>query len=143
MNDISIIAMFCSDVRSEKGGTETLVGVFPDNVTLPNIPGAFTQMSVYVRMHIRPTFHPKQIITRLFMPDGSELEHSEMAMDLVERAREKAIANNASYLGVIARFTVAPMRIAQEGRLQVIVSVDGRDHVAGALNCRLASAPST
>ena len=52
MNDISVVALFCSDVRQEKGGTETIVGIFPDNVNLLTIPGAFAQMYVYVRMLI-------------------------------------------------------------------------------------------
>jgi hypothetical protein len=77
MNDISIVALFCSDVRQEKGGTETIVGVLPDNVNLPSIPGPFAQICVYVRMHMRPSFRPAQIISRLMLPDGSELDRSD------------------------------------------------------------------
>ena len=137
-NNISVVALFCSDVRQEKGGTETIVGVFPDNVNVPTIPGAFAQMHIYVRMHVLPSFKPRQIITRIVLPDGSELDRSEMDQGLVERTREKAFANNSPYMGLVAKFTMVPMHIAQEGRLQVIVSVDDQDHVAGALNLRLA-----
>lgn len=142
MNNANIVALFCSDVRQEKGGTETIVGVFPDTVNLPSIPGALPQLVVYVRMHMRPDFHPTQIITRLVLPDGSELDRSEMGMDLVKRTRERAAATDAPYLGLIARFVMAPMHISQKGRLQVIVSIDGQDHIAGALNFGLFS-PST
>jgi hypothetical protein len=137
MNDISVIAMFCSDVRQEMGGTQTIVGVFPDSVNLSAIPGAFAQMHVYVRMHIRPSFRPSSIVTRLVLPDGAE-EISEMDMKLIETARGKAIASGATYMGLLATFALAPMHIKQEGRLQAIVSVDGVDHVAGALYCKQA-----
>jgi hypothetical protein len=143
MNNVSVVAIFCSDIRQEKGGTETIVGVFPDNVNLPRIPGAFAQMHVYVRLHILPTFYPKSITTRLVSPDGAELSHNEMDSAIVESARGKALANDAPYLGLIARIAIAPMRISQEGRIRAIVAIDGEDHVAGALNCQLAPKRST
>lgn len=136
MNDISVVALFCSDVRQEKGGTDTIVGVFPDNVNLPKIPGAFPQMQIYVRMHLRSDFRPEQIVTRIVLPDGSEVDRNTMEPDLIQRTSEQALANKAPYMGLIARFVMAPMHITQEGRMQVVVSVDGKDYVAGALNCR-------
>jgi hypothetical protein len=136
MHDISVVALFCSDVRQEKGGTETIVGIYPDNMNIPSFPGAFVQMTIYVRMHLSTTFRPVQIITRVVLPDGSELDRSEMAQAMLEEAREKAKNNGAPYMGMITRFTVASLRINEPGRLQAIVSVDGVDIVAGALNCR-------
>ena len=143
MNNISVVALFCSDVRQEKGGTETIVGVFPDTVNVPTIPGAFAQMHIYVRMHMLPSFKPRQIITRIVQPDGSEFDRSEMDQVLVERTREKAIEKDSPYMGLIAKFTMVPMHIAHEGRLQVIVSVDDEDHVAGALNLRRVAKAAT
>jgi hypothetical protein len=140
MDDISVVAMFCSDVRQEKGGTETIVGIFPDNVRLPRIPGAFAQMYVYVRIHMRPNFRPLSIVTRVMAPDGSEIDRSEMEPELIERTREKAIASNTPYMGLIAKFAMAPMHVAQEGRFHTIVSIDGTEHIAGSLNCMLARA---
>jgi hypothetical protein len=117
MNNISAIAVFCSDVRQERGGTETIVGVFPDSVNVPKIPGAFAQMYVYVRMHMLSSFRPSSIVTKLLLPDGTELERSQIEPELIERTREKAIASNSPYMGLIAKFAMAPMHIAQEGRL--------------------------
>lgn len=135
MNDISVVAVFCSDVRTEKGGTETIVGVYPDRVNLPQIPGAFAQMAIYVRMHLRTTYRPVEITTRIVLPDGSELERSSMAQSLMEQTRQKAIERGAPLMGLIAKFQVAPLRITQEGRILAIVSVDGEDIIAGALHC--------
>ena len=135
MNDISVIANFCSDVRQEKGGTETIVGVLPDRINLPEIPGAFAQMTVYIRMHLRTDYRPVEIVSRIVLPDGSELDRSEMKDTFIQGAREKVIERGAPYFGLVAKFLVAPLRITQEGRIQAIVSVDGRDIVAGAVEC--------
>jgi hypothetical protein len=136
MNDISVIAIFCSDIRQEKGGTETIVGVFPDTVNLPTIPGAFSQMHIYVRMHVRPSYLVSAIITRIVLPDGSELEQSEMNPDLITRTRAKYEAANAPYMGFIVKFGIAPFQVVQEGPLKVIVRVDGVDHIAGQVTFR-------
>ena len=101
MNDISVVAMFCSDIRQEQGGTVTLVGVFPDNVNLPKLPGAFSQMYIYVRMHLLPSFSPKQIITKVLLPNGSELDRSEIEAELVQRTRKKILETGAPTVGLI------------------------------------------
>jgi len=136
MNDISVVALFCLDVRQEKGGTETIVGIFPDNVNIPSFPGGFVQMTIYVRMHLSTSYRPGQIITRILLPDGSELDRSEIEQSRLEEAREKAKGNGNSHVGTITKFTVAPLRINEPDRIQAIVSVDGLDIVAGTLNCR-------
>lgn len=138
MEDISIIALFCSDARREVGGTETLVGVLPDTIKLPRLPGAFAQICIYVRMHLQPNFRAKEIITRVEMPDGSVFDKSAMSADLLESTIAK-LQSGVPYSGMIVKFVVAPFQIAQEGRVQVIVAIDGRDHLVGALNCKLAS----
>jgi hypothetical protein len=143
MHEISAVALFCSDVRQERAGTETLVGVLPDNITLPKYPCAFPQMTVYVRMHLNTSYRPSQILTRLVMPDGSELDRSEIEQALLEQSREKALASGTPYMGLITRFGLAPLQVNEPGRLKAIVTVDGVDIVAGSLNCRLPSSAPT
>ena len=93
-------------------------------------------MTVYVRMHLRPTYRPTQIVTRLVLPDGSEIDRSEIEHALLEHTREKAFANGTPYVGLMTRFQAWPLQINEPGKLQAIVAVDGVDIVAGAINCR-------
>jgi hypothetical protein len=143
MHEISAIALFCSDVRQERGGTETIVGILPDNVNVPRFPGGFVQMTIYVRIHLSTTYHPAEIVARVVLPDGKELDRAELQPDLIEQSREKAKVSGAPYVGLLARFAVAPLRIQEPGQLQAIVSVDGVDIVAGVLNCRLKEASTS
>jgi hypothetical protein len=142
MNDIAVVALFCSDVRTEKGGTETIVGIYPDRIKVPQFPGAFAQMAFYVRIHMLTTYRPAQVIARVIMPDGNELQRNEVGQDLIEQTRQATIERGAPYMGLIVKFQVAPLRIEQEGRIQILLTVDGEDIVAGALQC-VASTPST
>jgi hypothetical protein len=139
MHDISAIALFCFDAREEKGGTETLVGILPDNVNMPSFPGGFVQMTVYFRVHMNVTYRPMEIIARVILPDGSELNRYQMDQAALEKTREKAVKNGNTYMGLITRFTVAPLRIDEPGRIQALLNVDGTDIVAGSLNCQLQS----
>ncbi len=143
MNDISIVALFCTDIREEKGGTRTIVGLFPDNVNVLQMPGALPQMCIYVRMHVRPDFEPRHIVTRVVMPDGTELDRNEMQPDLIEIARRNANNSGTPYAGLVATFVVAPMPVNAPGRMQVLVTVDDKEYVAGAINFQLAPPKAT
>ena len=134
MKDISIVALFCSDIREERGGTETIVGVFPDNLRIPKVPGVFPKMCVYVRTHIRPELDVGAFFTRIIMPGGKELSRSEAKTQMVDEIREKARVKGAPYAGFISKFVVAPFRITEAGRIQAVVTIGGEDYVAGALN---------
>jgi hypothetical protein len=99
-------------------------------------------MAFYVRIHMLTTYRPAQVIARVIMPDGNELQRNEVGQDLIEQTRQATIERGAPYMGLIVKFQVAPLRIEQEGRIQILLTVDGEDIVAGALQC-VASTPST
>lgn len=136
MNDISCVALFCEDIREEKAGSTTLVGIMPDNVNLPGIPGTMLKLAVYLRMYMRPDFVPGQIITRIVMPDGSELAREEATAEVIEQSFRKATEAQNPYAGLIAKLLLIQVAIPQPGRMQVIVTAAGEDHVAGMINLR-------
>ncbi len=140
MNDISCMALFCDDIREEKGGTHTVVGVYPDNINIAKIPGNLAKLWVYIRIYIRPGFDPGKIVTRLLMPNGEEVAREEADGTIVENSVRRATEAGAPYAGIIARVVLYPFRIKQAGRIQAIVTAGGRDYIAGALNLRLSTA---
>jgi hypothetical protein len=142
MHEISAIALFCFDAREEKAGTETLVGILPDNVNIPGFPGGFIQMTVYFRVHLSVTYRPTEIIARVTLPDGSEINRYQFDQTELDKTREKAVKSGNTYIGLIARFAVAPLRIDGPGRIQALLNVDGTDIVAGSLNCQLQTPPT-
>ena len=143
MNDISVVALFCSDVREEKGGTVTLVGIFPDNLNIPKIPGSFARMCVYVRMHLRTDFDPGPLFARIVMPGGQEISRSDVQDELLNETRKKAKASGTPNVGLISTFVVSPLLIAKAGRIQALVTVGNKEYVAGSLNVQLAPSKTT
>jgi len=139
MRDISIVALFCEDIREEKAGTETIVGVFPDNLRLPRVPGVFPKMCVYVRTHIRAEFDAGPFFIRIIMPGGKELSRSEARTEMVNEVREKARSKGAPYAGFISKFVVAPLEVTEAGRIQAVVTIGGQEYVVGGLNLEVAT----
>jgi hypothetical protein len=118
------------------------VGILPDIVNMPSFPAGFVQMTVYFRVHMSVTCRPMEVVMRVVLPDGSELNRYRIDQDRLETTRERAAKNENPYMGLITRFTVAPLRIDKPGRIQAILNIDGTDVVAGTLNCQL-QPPST
>jgi hypothetical protein len=138
MENVSIIALFCEDIREETAGTSTIVGVYPDNLSVPHLPGIFPKICVYVRTHIRTEFDAGPFFIRIVMPGGKELSRSEAKLEMVDNIRAKARSKGAPYAGFISKFVVAPFEITEVGRIRAIVNIGGQEYVAGALNIELA-----
>ena len=139
----SVIAIFCQHIREEMGGTDTLIGILPDNVQLPSFPVALPNLSVYARIHLSPSFTPDSISVSLVMPDEKALVVNELKPELILRAVSEANASGAPIAGLIVRVSIAQFVIVAPGRIRAIASINGQDHVCGALNFMLQTAQST
>jgi hypothetical protein len=137
MNDASVIGLFCDDVREERSGTVTIVGVYPDNLALKQVPGVFPKMCVYVRIHLRTDFRPGKIITRVVMPNGEVVNSDEADPQVVNNALEKARQAGSPYAGLIAKFAMVNLHVTNLGRMQALVSIGDKEYIAGALNLKL------
>ena len=134
MGDVSAIALFCADVREEKRGTVTVVGIYPDNLNVPKMPGAFPSMAVYVRIHLRPAFDPGSVSTRIILSDGEELARDDVDPELLRDTLAKARLNGAPTAGLITTFVFSPFHVSKGGRITAIVSAGKEEYIAGSLN---------
>jgi hypothetical protein len=132
MNDISAVALFCSDVREEKGNTVTIVGVLPDNLNVPKLPGALPKLCVYVRIHVVVDCDPGALYSRLVM-DGKEIGRIDVQSTVVATVRAKSKASGKAYAGLISTFVMAPLAIAKPGLMEALVTARGNEIVAGSL----------
>ena len=132
MDDISVVALFCSDVREEKGNTVTIVGVLPDNLNVPKLPGALPKLCVYVRIHMGVDVDPGTMYTRLVM-DGKELGRIDMQKTVVDAARAKSKDSGKAYAGLISTFVMSTLAIVKPGLMEALVMVRGKEIVAGSL----------
>jgi hypothetical protein len=142
MSDVSVVALFCDDIRQEKNGTVTIVGVYPDNVNVASIPGSLLKLGVYLRIHLAPTFDPVPITTWMELPDGKEIHKDEIDSKLLRESLDKVNKNSGPYAGVIASFVLGNFAIPAAGRLKAMVQIGEKKIIAGALNIKV-SAPKS
>ena len=138
---ISAVALFCQDIREEKAGTVSIIGVFTDNITVQKVPFAFPQMAIYTRINFPVSEEPPRIIAmRIVFADGREIDLATFDAELIQKARSESVAKGSAKAGLVATAAMAPVPIAQAGRINVIAKIDGQDSVCGTLNVQVPDA---
>jgi hypothetical protein len=138
MRTASVVGLFCDDIREEKRGTDTLVGIFPDNINVPALPITFAKLAVYIRIHLDPSNDPPGAIPiRIEMPNGSQMPLGTLEESLVNKTLQDAKATGAPIAGLISRAVASPFHLPAAGRLRVIVTIADEDVLAAAINVQV------
>ena len=139
MQQVMAIGLFCEDVREEKSGADTLIGIFPDNLGLNQLPATLPRLGFYTRIIFDPNTDPGPISVRLKMPDDSLMNLTTFDPNLVLKTRNDAISSGAPTAGLITRGVASPFNVLKTGRILIIAKVGEREIVCGHLNIQLAS----
>lgn len=143
MKKFSAAALFCQDIRPEKSGTETLVGVLPDNVDVVSIPGIMPQLCLYTRIVLYPPYEHKRIDTVLLSADGKEIARNQITHETLEMVRNDAKGSGAPFATIVARLIRSPMPLEAVGRMVARVEADGEIVECAQLIVRLAKQTPT
>ena len=135
MYPVSVIALFCEDIREEKDDVVTLIGLMPDNVNVVMGHGGriLSKICLYVRLNFDPEYNLGEVKMNLITPDNARLPLGSIDLETVNVARSQAKARGNPIAGVISRAVLAGVRPAT-GPLCVEVSYQDMTHLAGALN---------
>jgi hypothetical protein len=147
MIKFSAVCIFCEDIREEKSGQDTIVGTFPDNLVVEGAPpptptakGIMPKLGIYLRVNLRTDGDkPANISAKVLAPSGDIIAQSGWAAELLEQSYADAIRNQMPIYGLLLKLVASPVPIAN-GKITTIVTIDGTDHLAGALNVILPSA---
>lgn len=134
MQRISAVAFFCEDIRREIGGTDTIVGIWPDNVAVPEFPFSFPKLALYVRVNLDPHYDPGQMQFFLRHPDGEEHDVSEIDSEVVDKARNEALSEGKVLCGLIFRAIRVGYRLPMAGVYYGILRHSGGEEICGLLN---------
>lgn len=132
------LALFCEDIRAEISGTDTLVGVLPDNIMVPRLPSIVPKFATYIRIFFDPKEDSLAISSRLVHPDGQVLMENPVAWELVKQASEEATRDGNPYASIISRMVLSPFHLKIVGGMQVVVRVGDQQILAGQLNVKSA-----
>lgn len=141
---IQIVGIFCEDIREEKSGQFTIVGVFPNVANLPAPPAdipataqaVLPKLGLYLRIHfeIEDKFEPIDI--KLIHPSGEETLVATMDKAVFEKSREETIALDLPIAGIVLHSVMQGFRVAL-GKLQVIAEMNGQRQTCGILNFKI------
>jgi hypothetical protein len=134
MADVNVVTLFCEDVRQEIAGTDTIVGVMPDNVVVPQIPSLFPKLAIYSRVHIPTDMVIKSISVKVKMLDGRISLLGTFDERQILKEQNNGRATNSPLVGFIFRAVLSPAPIVQHGRITVTATIDDQEIVGGSLN---------
>jgi hypothetical protein len=134
MNPFNVVAVFCDDIREEVRNRHTLVGVYPDNVTVPKIPGRFSRLALYARVHFDVNSEFDNCSLHVRLPDGEEKSLGNFSETSVKEGVAAAKEKGLPTVGLIMQAVFQNVPIKAAGRIDAIASVNGEQFIAGVLN---------
>lgn len=157
MHKRTVMTLFCEDVREEKAGTVSLMGVMSDNINVNMFNSdndgvervqinseskVLPRLCVYTRINFDPRDKLKKISMKVTMPGGEEIIESPIDQRLIEQSKTKAIEKDNLLSGIISRLELGGAPLSKSGKLTVEIDIDGEIYLAGALNVNLISVNS-
>lgn len=156
MQTLTVMGLFCEDIREERDGIVSLVGIFPDNVDNIEVTGGdhgsvklerdmkmLSKLCMYVRVNFDPDYDLPEPKMRLIQPNGEHVDLGIIEMPIVSKARTDAKAKGNILAGVVARISIGGFRAPKSGLLQLQVILGDEAHLAGALNFRFKASKSS
>lgn len=130
---LSVMALFCEDIREEVGGTFTLVGIMPDNLNVLTLPGFIPKLCIYIRIQYQPDAKLGEIKARLIQPEGDPMELGHIDQAMVENSLKEA-QRTGRMSGLILRAYLAGYQLTKPGLMKAEVEINGETYLAGQLN---------
>ncbi len=133
----SALALFCEDIRQEKGGIVSLVGVLLDNINVEGVPGFAPKLAIYIRANFDPTQDLAPIWYELILPDGSVPVSDHVKREVLEKAQTESLRDGNPIASLVSRAIMSPFAIQQAGRMRVVVHFGDKEILAGSLNVKV------
>lgn len=143
MPEISAVVLFCEDIREEKSGTYSIIGVLGDNMIVPGFPGAMPKLGVYIRINIPIELEPQSYKIYFTFPDGNRILANSVDIEMVEKAIRDAKDESNLIAGIYSQMIASPLAISQAGRFEVDLEWAGGKKFLGSLKFMEAKAEAT
>jgi hypothetical protein len=131
---ITAITLFCDDAREEASGAMTLVGIAPDNINVPQLPGALAKLAIYTRIAVPTHMEPVALEVFLRSPQGDEVPMGSFAANFVESTCAEARAAGNPVAGFVTTATAIPFAIPAPGRWTAFLRAAEVEIITGTVN---------
>ena len=133
MNRYDIGALFCEDIRIEKNGQETLVGVLSDNIETPQFPIILPKLGVYLRTRFSTSFTLTTFSVTLVNSGGEEQLRIDYDSALIEKVYEEAREKGYPFAGFKSVSIIDQVPVRQESSLDLFSIVNGERYLCAQL----------
>lgn len=140
-----VIGMFCEDIREEKSGQVSIVGILPDSIRLPPPPASIKRqdgepsivipkLGLYVRLLLPIGSLKGPIPVKLKLTDGTNLSLGEIDNALIEKSVAEARAIDLPIAGIVFHAVMQGFQITKPGLIKAVIVHEGKEQVCGVLN---------
>ncbi len=135
---LNAIGLFCEDIREEKSGQVTLIGILPDNVNVPPAPdnakAILPKLGLYVRVHLGMDDEPGPMTIKLVFPDDSELMLGNFEPNLIATAKRQAQERRLPIAGLVSHAVLSGLQASVPARIMAILESAGERRTLAVLN---------
>lgn len=144
---ISVVGFFCEDIRQEASGQVSIVGILPDNITVPPQPKdtalVLPKLGLYVRLRFGLDDDLGIISLDLVFPDGERRRHSEIPEELITRAKKQAREQGLPTAGLFHQSVFEGFHTSKAGLFYCVACFNGNEIVCAILNTIEATIPTS
>jgi hypothetical protein len=149
VHPLSIVGLFCEDIREETGNVFTLIGLMPDNIIVegPPVPGErrsistsrgfLSKLCVFVRANFDPDDAIGEIKLSVVLPDEQELSIGGATIEVIERAKREAKDNGSPLAGLIMRAVLGAFKLPKAGLVRLEATIGPERRLLAALNFKI------
>lgn len=148
MMPLSIIGLFCEDIREESGEIYTLVGLLPDNINVELAPAqgeqkttvpssqnrVLSKLCIFARANFDPDDPINRIDFSIVLPNDQRVELGAIKEDVFEKAKLQAKENRSPLAGVILRSILAAFRMSKPGLVRLEATIGKEKRTLAMLN---------
>lgn len=127
-------AVFCEDLRAEPTGAISMIGVFPDNVGVAQMPAMFRKLTIHVRTVLPVPVKIKSHVVELHLPAMKEAAASNALDDATLARLAQANPKDGAIVTLVSSIQAQNVGVAEYGRARIDVIVDGQRATAAILN---------
>jgi hypothetical protein len=128
------VGFFCESIRTEVGGTNTLVGLIPDNMVVRRVPGVIHGIGLYIRVNIDVDLKVGPMAVSLYFSDGTEHPVQTVDENFIRENQRQAKELGAPFVGILARVNMQQFPIPALGRARAVIHLNGEERVVATLN---------
>lgn len=143
MSGISCVAIFCEDIREEVGRQQTLIGMTPPIIRIPNFPIEVRKVAIYYRIQIDLDYSPKEPLTFFMHFPGVDVydgmqEPPVISPEDVQKAIDRAKEANRPLAVFVGKAFPASFELDSPRSLTAGIKVGEKEIVGGFLEFKLA-----